>query len=124
MASARADPPTPAPPVAFTVERVRVDETDGQCLIAGADDEAEPAGYFIIDLDDFGPTIEFLDETFVQRDGVAVLEIGSHQLIFTFEASSPIGARMPAVRITSTEAIGALVRARLWVAFAGRVRDV
>ena len=123
MASARVDSPSPAPPIAFTVERVRLDEMHGQCLIAGADDEAEPAGYFIIDLDDFGPTVEFLDETFAQRDGVAALEIGSHHLAFAFDASSPIGARMQAVRVTSTEAIGAAVRSRLGVAFAGRVRD-
>ena len=123
MASARVDPPAPAPPVAFTVERIRLDETQGQCLIAGADDEAEPAGYFIIDLDDLGPTVEFLDETFAQRDGVAALEIGSHHPAFAFDASSLIGARMPAVRVTSTEVIGAAVRARLGVAFAGRVRE-
>ena len=120
MASAEADP---RPPVAFTVERVRLDETGGRCLIAGADDEAEPAGYFIVDLDDLGPTLEFLDETLIQRDGVLELEIGSHHLAFTFDPASPIGGQMPSVRVTANEAIDAAVRARLGVAFAGRVRE-
>lgn len=123
MASAEADPAAPGPPVAFTVERVRIDETNGQCLIAGADDEAEPAGYFIIDLDDLGPTLEFFDETLTQRDGVVALEIGPHHVAFAFDPESPIGGQMQAVRVTSTEEIGPAVRARLAVAFAGRVSD-
>jgi hypothetical protein len=107
----------------FTVERVRLDDENGVCLISGADDEEEPAGYFIVQIeagDPDGPFIEIFGEELSQSDGVASLEIGSSHLAFTFDPASVIGAALPAVRIESRAAIGEAVRARLVAAFGDR----
>lgn len=110
--------------VTFTVERVRIDEEDGLCLISGADDEAEPAGYFIIQIDAVGASLEFLGEELSQRDGVQALAVGAHRLDFSLNPSSTIGAQMPKVGITSREAIGPAVKAALKTAFGDRVREI
>ncbi|KAB1073030.1 hypothetical protein [Methylobacterium planeticum] len=114
----------PAEGVSFAVERVRIDEADGHCLIAGADDEEEPAGYFIVEIDATGLSVEFLGEELTQRDGVVALEIGPHHLAFTLDPRSPVGRAMPVVRITSGEAIGPAVRDRLTAALGPRARLV
>ena len=56
----------------ITVQRVRYDEENGISLISGADDEEEPAGYFIIQIekgDPDGPLIEIFGEDLTQSDG-------------------------------------------------------
>lgn len=108
----------------FTVGRVRHDEENGICLISGADDEEEPAGYFIIQIekgDPDGPLIEVFGEDLTQSDGVVSLEIGVRHLLFTFEPTSTIGSEMPAVRIESETEIAPIVRTRLTLAFGKRV---
>ncbi|MBX9930405.1 MAG: hypothetical protein K2Y56_02520 [Methylobacterium sp.] len=112
---------------AFTVGRVRYDEENGICLISGADDEEEPAGYFIIQIekgDPDGPLIEVFGEDLTQSDGVAALEIGLRHLLFTFEPLSTIGAEMPMVRIESETEIPERARNRLSLAFGRRVSRV
>jgi hypothetical protein len=111
----------------FDVERVRLDLENGICLISGADDEEEPAGYFIIQMekgDPDGPLIEVFGEDLTQSDGVLTLEMGLRHLLFTFEPTSPIGAEMPAVRIESRTEIAEGVRSRLSVAFGKRAKRV
>ena len=110
--------------VRFTVERVRIDAAEGHCLISGADDEAEPAGYFIVEIDEAGLSVEFLGEELAQRDGVRALEIGAHQLAFTFDPASAIGRALESVRVVSGEEIGPAVRERLAAAFGARARFV
>lgn len=107
----------------FTVGRVRYDDENGICLISGADDEEEPAGYFIIQIekgDPDGPLIEIFGEDLTQSDGVATLEIGVRHLHFTFEPTSTIGSEMPAVRIESETEISERARTRLLLAFGKR----
>ncbi|KQP09312.1 hypothetical protein [Methylobacterium sp. Leaf93] len=109
----------------ITVQRVRYDEENGISLISGADDEDEPAGYFIIQIekgDPDGPLIEIFGEDLTQSDGVTALEIGVRHLLFTFEPKSLIGAEMPMVRIESMTEIAELAKARLRVAFGKRAR--
>ncbi|WP_147048007.1 hypothetical protein [Methylobacterium gnaphalii] len=103
---------------------MRIDEEDGLCLISGADDEEEPAGYFIIQIDVVGASLEFLSEELSQRDGVQALAISNRRLDFALDPSSAIGAQMPKVRITSREAIGSAVKAALKKAFGNRVREI
>ncbi|HEV7439808.1 MAG TPA: hypothetical protein VGN94_09340 [Methylobacterium sp.] len=110
--------------VSFTVECVRIDEADGHCLISGADDEAEPAGYFIVEIDAAGLSVEFLGEELAQRDGVDALEIGTHHLAFTLDPASPVGRELARVRIVSGEEIGPAVRDRLTAALGPRARLV
>lgn len=110
--------------VTFTVERIRIDEEAGQSFVSGADDEEEPAGYFIVEIDAAGATVEFLGEELSQRDGVHGVEIGESTLTFTLDPSSPIGAQMPSIGITSREAIGPAVRAALKRAFGDRVTSL
>jgi len=119
-------PPAVAPEeaVAFTVERVRIDEADDQCLISGADDEEEPAGYFILECDGAGATIEVLGDALSQRDGVRAIEIGAHHLAVAFDPRSPIGRQMRELRIASREPIGPAVAVRLAAAFGPRLRLV
>ena len=109
----------------FDVERVRLDLENGICLISGADDEEEPAGYFIIQIekgDPDGPIIEIFGEDLTQADGVTALEIGLRHLLFTFDSQSPIGAEMPMVRIESRTEIPEGVHTRLAVAFGKRAK--
>jgi hypothetical protein len=109
----------------FTVERVRLDDENGICLISGADDEEEPAGYFIVQIeagDPEGPFIEIFGEELSQSDGVVSLEIGLRHLAFTFDPASTIGAALPAVRIEARTGISDAVRARLAAAFGDRAR--
>lgn len=111
----------------FTVERVRLDIENGITLISGADDEEEPAGYFIIQIekgDPDGPVIEVFGEDLTQSDGVTSLELGLRHLRFDFEPRSTIGAEMPAVRVESQTEIPEGVRARLSVAFGKRAKRV
>ncbi len=111
----------------ITVQRVRYDEENGISLISGADDEEEPAGYFIIQIekgDPDGPLIEIFGEDLTQSDGVTALEIGLRHLSFAFEPASTIGSEMPVVRIESMTEITELVRSRLRIAFGKRVRLV
>jgi hypothetical protein len=110
--------------IRFTVERVRIDAAEGHCLISGADDEAEPAGYFIVEIDEAGLSVEFLGEELAQRDGVRALEIGAHHLAFTFDPASAIGRALASVRVVSGEEIGPAVRERLAAAFGARARFV
>lgn len=108
----------------FTVGRVRYDDENGICLISGADDEEEPAGYFIIQIekgDPDGPLIEVFGEDLTQSDGVVALEIGLRHLLFTFAPTSTIGSEMPAMRIESETEISERVRTRLRLAFGKRV---
>ncbi|MCJ2132304.1 hypothetical protein [Methylobacterium sp. E-045] len=109
----------------ITVQRVRYDEENGISLISGADDEDEPAGYFIIQIekgDPDGPLIEIFGEDLTQSDGVTALEIGVRHLHFSFEPTSLIGAEMPMVRIESMTEIAEVAKARLRVAFGKRAR--
>jgi len=109
----------------FTVQRVRYDEENGITLISGADDEEEPAGYFIIQIekgDPDGPLIEIFGEDLTQADGVAALQIGLRHLLFAFEPKSLIGAEMPMVRIESQTEIPERARTRLAVAFGKRAK--
>ncbi|GLS45838.1 hypothetical protein GCM10007884_38290 [Methylobacterium brachythecii] len=102
---------------------MRIDDENGLCLISGADDEAEPAGYFIVQIDAAGASLEFLGEELTQRDGVQALAIGDHRLDFTLDPASAVGAQMPRVRVTSREAIGLAVKSALKKAFGDRVRE-
>ena len=109
----------------FTVERVRLDIENGITLISGADDEEEPAGYFIIQIekgDPDGPLIEIFGEDLTQADGVESLAIGLRSLQFTFDPKSLIGAEMPMVRIESQTEIPERARTRLAVAFGKRAK--
>jgi hypothetical protein len=109
----------------FAVERVRLDIENGITLISGADDEEEPAGYFIIQIekgDPDGPLIEVFGEDLTQSDGVTRLELGLRHLQFAFDPASTIGSEMPSVRIESRTEIPEGVRARLSVAFGKRAK--
>ena len=109
----------------FSVQRVRYDEENGICLVSGADDEEEPAGYFIIQIekgDPDGPLIEIFGEDLTQADGVVALEIGLRSLQFTFDPKSLIGAEMPMVQIESQTEIPERARTRLAVAFGKRAK--
>lgn len=123
MAGAEGNGVIPEEVVTFTVERVRIDEEGGHCLISGADDEEEPAGYFIVEVDAGGATVEFLGEELSQRDGVRAIQIGANALAFALDPASVIGAQMPEVRVTSREAIGPAVRVALKRAFGDRARE-
>ena len=116
----------------FAVERVRLDIENGITLISGADDEEEPAGYFIIQIekgDPDGPLIEVFGEDLTQSDGVTRLELGLRHLQFAFDPASgswvtlpASGAEMPPARIESRTEIPEGVRARLSVAFGKRAK--
>ncbi|WP_019903305.1 hypothetical protein [Methylobacterium sp. 77] len=109
----------------IAVQRVRYDEENGISLISGADDEEEPAGYFIIQIekgDPDGPLIEIFGEDLTQSDGVTALQIGVRHLLFSFEPTSTIGSEMPMVRIESMTEIAEVAKARLRVAFGKRAR--